>query len=412
MGILRVDTDPAKLGLDPSRLARLDRRLARFVDQGRLPGWQTIVTRHGEVAHASCYGRRDVAADQPVADDTLFRIYSMTKPITSVAAMMLWEQGELGLDDPIARWLPEFAATRVYLAGSDLAPATVPAVRPITVRHLLTHTSGLTYSFHRIHPVDAMYRKAKLDEFGGPGITLAEMSERWAEQPLAFQPGDEWLYSVATDVLGRLVEVVSGKPLAEFFDEQILGPLGMHDTMFVVDAERAPRLAQLYQATADGFSTVGPVARAALSERWASGGGGLTSTAYDYHRFTQMLLRGGELDGVRLLAPGTIDRMRTNHLPGHVDIQTYGQPIYAETPMRGVGFGLGFATTIDVAASAMAASPGDFGWGGMAGTAFTIDPVLDLTILFFTQVIPPSALPIRQLLRQLVHAAVVESHPS
>jgi CubicO group peptidase (beta-lactamase class C family) len=408
MGILRVDTDPAELGLDPERLARIDRRLARFVDEGRLPGWQTIVTRHGEVVHASRYGHRDVAADLPVEDDTLFRIYSMTKPITSVAAMMLWEQGELGLDDPIATWLPEFASPRVYRAGTDLAPATVPAIRPITVRHLLTHTSGLTYSFHRIHPVDAMYRKAKLDEFGDQGVTLADMSRSWADQPLVFQPGDEWLYSVATDVLGRLIEVVSGQPLADFFAEHILGPLGMHDTMFVVDGERAPRLAQLYQATADGFATVGAVAKAAVSERWTSGGGGLSSTAYDYHRFTQLLLRGGELDGVRLLSPGTIARMRSNHLPGNVDIEAFGRPIYAETPMRGVGFGLGFSTTIDVAASAMAASTGDYGWGGMAGTAFTVDPELDLTILFFTQVIPPSALPIRQLLRQLVHAAVVD----
>jgi CubicO group peptidase (beta-lactamase class C family) len=405
---IEVTADPAEVGVDAGRLARLDHRLARFVDEGRLPGWQAAVSRRGRVVHASCYGQRDVAANLPVQPDTLFRIFSMTKPITSVAAMMLWEHGEFELTDPISRWLPEFAEPRVYLAGSDLAPATEPATEPIRVQHLLTHTAGLTYAFMRAHPVDARYRAAGLDEFTSVNGTLAEMSRRWAEQPLLFQPGSGWQYSVATDVLGRLVEVVSGLSLDAFFDKHILQPLGMTDTWFVVPEAERHRLAELYTATADGFGTAGPLARIALTERWPSGGAGLVSSAHDYHRFSQLLLRGGELDGVRLLAPSTVRRMATNHLPGGADLATFGRPLYAETPLRGVGFGLGLSTTIDVVASGMAASPGDFGWGGLASTVFTVDPARELTMAFYTQLIPSSALPIRPLLRQLVHQALLD----
>jgi CubicO group peptidase (beta-lactamase class C family) len=225
---------------------------------------------------------------------------------------------------------------------------------------------------------------------------------------LLFQPGSGWQYSVATDVLGRLVEVVSGLSLDAFFDKHILHPLGMTDTWFVVPEAERQRLAELYTATADGFGTAGPLARIAFTERWPSGGAGLISSAHDYHRFSQLLLRGGELAGVRLLAPSTVRRMATNHLPGGADLATFGRPLYAETPLRGIGFGLGLSTTIDVVASGMAASPGDFGWGGLASTVFTVDPVRELTMLFFTQLIPSSTLPIRPLLRQLVHQALLD----
>ncbi|MGI8667672.1 MAG: serine hydrolase domain-containing protein [Jatrophihabitans sp.] len=404
---IEVSTDPAELGFDAGRLARIDSRLARFVDEGRLAGWQVVVTRRGQVAHASCYGQRDVARNLPIEPDTLYRIYSMTKPVTSVAAMMLWEQGEFQLTDPIAQWLPEFAEPRVYVAGSDLAPATVPATEPIRVRHLLSHTAGLTYSFLRGHPVDARYRNAGLDEFANPGSSLAELSTRWAEQPLLFQPGSQWCYSVATDVLGRLVEVISGMSLNAFFDKHIIGPLGMTDTSFVVAEQHRNRLAELYTATPDGFARAGSLAEAAFTERWPSGGAGLVSSAADYHRFSQLLLRGGELAGVRLLAPATVALMSANQLPGGVDLASFGRPLYAESPMRGVGFGYGLSTTIDVAASGMAASVGDYGWGGLASTAFTVDPARELTMLLFTQLIPSSALPLRGLLRQLVHQAIV-----
>ncbi len=405
---IEATADPAELGFDAERLARIDRRLGRFVDDGRLAGWQAVVSRRGQVVHASCYGRRDVANDLPIEPDTLFRIYSMTKPITSVAAMMLWEQGEFLLTDPISKWLPEFAEPRVYVAGSDLAPATVPAIEPIRVHHLLSHTAGLTYGFTRTHPVDARYRSAGLDEFAPSERTLAQMSQAWAAQPLVYQPGAEWLYSVATDVLGRLIEVISGVPLDAFFDKQLLGPLGMTDTSFVVAEDDRGRLAELYNATPDGFAKSTAAGAAVLTPRWLAGGHGLVSSAADYHRFSQLLLRGGELDGIRLLAPSTLALMTTNQLPDGADLASFGRPLYAETPLRGVGFGYGLSRTIDVAASGMAGSVGDFGWGGLASTAFVVDPARELTMLFFTQLIPSTALPLRPLLRQLVHQAIID----
>jgi CubicO group peptidase (beta-lactamase class C family) len=408
MNAVEVELDPAEAGLDPGRLARIEPRLARYVEDGLMPGWLAVISRHGKIVYVGCHGQRDVARGLPVQADTLFRIYSMTKPITSVAAMMLWEHGEFELNDPISKWLPEFAEPRVFQGGTDLNPVTLPATEPIRVRHLLTHTAGLTYSFHRSHPVDARYRAAGLDEFGDGSPTLAEMSQRWAAQPLVFQPGSEWLYSVATDVLGRLIEVISGQSLDSFFDEHILGPLGMSDTHFTVAAADADRLAQLYTAIPNGFAPVGSRSQSALADRWKSGGGGLTSTAWDYHRFSQLLLRGGELDGVRLLAPSTVTLIRTNQLPGGVDLQVYGRPVFAESPMPGVGFGYGVSTIIDLPASRLAGSVGDFGWGGLASTVFTVDPARQLTITFFTQLIPSSALPIRPLLRQLVHQAIVD----
>ncbi len=409
MTAIEVSTDPAELGFDAARLARIDSRLARFVDEGRLPGWQTVISRRGEIVHASCYGQRDSANGLPIESDTLYRIYSMTKPITSVAAMMLWEQGEFLLTDPISTWLPEFAEPRVYVAGSDLAPSTVPATEPIRVQHLLSHTSGLTYGFMRSHPVDARYRNAGLDEFASTDASLAEMSQKWAAQPLVFQPGSEWQYSVATDVLGRLIEVISGMPLDAFFDKHILGPLGMIDTSFHVPEHQRHRLAELYTFAPQGFAKAGSgLADAVLTRRWPSGGGGLVSTAHDYHRFSQLLLRRGELDSVRLLAPATIALMTTNQLPGGQDIAGYGRPLFAETPLNGVGFGYGFSVTTDLPATGMAGSVGDYGWGGLASTAFTVDPALELTMCFYTQLIPSSALPLRPLLRQLVHQAILE----
>jgi len=403
---LHVSTDPGELGLDRQRLERIEQRLARFVDEGRLPGWQVVVSRHGQVGYLCHYGRRDVARDLPIEPDTMYRIYSMTKPITAVAAMMLIERGELLLTDPIADWLPEFAEPRVYVGGSDQAPATVPSREPIRVWHLLTHTSGLTYGFLRGHPVSMRYLAAGLDELGSADATLAELCRGWAAQPLVFEPGREWQYSVSLDVLGRLVEVISGQSLDAFFAQHILGPLGMPDTHFTVPADKRDRVAELYQATPDGFAPATRMAAGAFTPGWPSGGGGLTSTAHDYWRFTQFLLGGGRLDGVRLLAPSTVAMMRRNYLPGNQDLASFGRPLFAESPMYGVGFGLGMSVTIDPAAAGIAASVGDFGWGGLASTAFTIDPELDLTFEFYTQLVPSSALPIRPLLRQLVHQAL------
>ncbi len=226
--VVEQDADPAEVGLDAARLARIDAHFRRYVDDGRLPGWTILVTRHGRVAHLTTYGRRDVDAGEPVEVDTVFRIYSMTKPITSVAAMMLYERGLFELTDPISKYLPEFAGPRVYTGGSDLKQVTVPATEPIRVWHLLTHTAGLTYGFHRTHPVDAVYRARGYEWSAPAGKDLAGAVADWAEIPLLFQPGAEWNYSVASDVLGRLVEVVSGRALDAFFAEEVLGPLG-HD---------------------------------------------------------------------------------------------------------------------------------------------------------------------------------------
>jgi CubicO group peptidase (beta-lactamase class C family) len=412
VGELQVEVEPRDVGIDAARLNRLPAYLDGLVEAGRLPGWQLALSRGGRLAYVGGGGFRHVEQRLPVEPDTLWRIYSMTKPITSVAAMMLWEEGAFELTDPVSAFLPSFADVRVYTGGSDLKPVTVPAQEPIRIWHLLTHTSGLTYGFHRVHPSDALLRGAGYEWTFPPGVTLAQAVDTWASVPLLFEPGAEWNYSLATDVLGRVVEVVSGQRLDRFFAERILGPLGMTDTSFGV-AERDPadadRLARLYAATPSrrlvAADAVGaPFIRPAAAH---SGGGGLVSTAHDYHRFLLMLRGGGELDGVRLLGPRTVAAMTRNHLPGGADLDTFGRPLYAETPFRGVGFGLGFAVVLDAVRSHSASSPGEYSWGGAASTAFWVDPLEDITCVFMTSVFPSSALPVRSMLRQLVAQALV-----
>ncbi|RSD10563.1 serine hydrolase domain-containing protein [Amycolatopsis eburnea] len=409
MAELKVEVDPAEAGFDADRLRRLDAHFDRYVEDGRLPGWLAVVSRHGRVVHVGRGGHRDVEADLPVETDTLWRIFSMTKPITSVAAMMLVEEGLLELDDPISRWLPEFASPRVFVKGSALAPVTEPATSPIRVWHLLTHTAGLTYGFHHGHPVDAIYRAAGFEWGTPPGADLAECTRQWAALPLLFQPGAEWNYSIATDVLGRLVEVVSGLPLDEFFSSRIFTPLGMTDTDFV--ATSLSRLAALYvrdpssgrAVRNDAFGRSGTARPDCLS-----GGGGLVSSAGDYWRFTEMLLRGGELDGVRLLSPRTVSLMASNHLPGHVDLEAFGRPLFAEMPFDGHGFGLGFSVLEDPVKARTLSSAGEFAWGGAASTAFWVDPDEDLTVGFYTQLLPSSTYRLRPQLRQLVYQALLD----
>jgi len=412
---LKADVDPAEVGFDAARLDRIDRHFARYVDDGRLPGWLLTVRRHGRLAHVARCGSRDLEAGLPVTDDTVWRIYSMTKPVTSVAAMMLYEEGALALTDPVSAFIPAFKDVRVYAGGSDLRQQTVPAVEPVRVWHLLTHTSGLTYGFHRVHPVDALYRAAGF-EWGTPrGADLARACDLWAGFPLLFEPGTEWNYSVATDVLGRVVEVASGQRLDEFFTDRILRPLGMTDTAFWAGPAAQPRLAALYAPGQDGQATrFDAFGKGALTEpRMLSGGGGLVSTAADYDRFTQMLLHrpdspAGELDGMKLLSPRTVRYMARNHLPGGVDLETFGRPLFAEAPFRGVGFGLGFAVLIDPVPGQVVGSTGEISWGGAASTAFWIDQEADLTVSFFTQLLPSSTYPIRPQLRQLVYQALTD----
>jgi CubicO group peptidase (beta-lactamase class C family) len=414
VGELKAEIAAAEAGFDLERLQRIDRHFARYVDDGRLPGWLLTVSRYGRLVHVSRYGSRDMEAGLAVEDDTLWRIYSMTKPVTSVAVMMLYEEGRLALTDPVSSYIPAFGGVRVYAGGSDLRPVTVPATEPVRIWHLLTHTSGLSYGFHRVHPVDAMYRAAGYEWATPPGVDLAQACDIWAGIPLLFQPGAEWNYSVATDVLGRVIEVVSGQGLDESLSARILRPLGMTDTTFHVSGDDLGRLAALYTPGVGGAATrldaLGDAARSRPD--MLSGGGGLVSTAGDYHRFTQLLLHradspAGELDGVRLLSPGTVRYMTRNHIPGGLDLETFGRPLFAEYPFRGVGFGLGFAVVTDPVLGKVVCSEGEFSWGGAASTAFWIDPSQELAVSFFTQLLPSSALPIRPQLRQLVYQALV-----
>ena len=413
MGGLQAEVDPAEVGLDPHRLQRIDRHFARYVDDGRLPGWLITVSRHGRLAHVSCYGSRDLEASLPVEPDTLWRIYSMTKPVTSVATMMLYEEGAFELTDPVSNFIPSFAGVRVYAGGSDLRQVTVPATEPVRIWHLLTHTSGLTYGFHRVHPVDALYRAAGFEWAYPRGTDLAAACDIWAGLPLLFQPGTEWNYSVATDVLGRVIEVVSGQRLDEFFAARVFGPLGMTDTAF--HAGDTARLAALYTPGKDGkaarLDALGDAAR--KPPVMLMGGAGLVATAADYHRFTQMLLDradspAGELDGARLLGPRTARYMMRNHLPGGVDLETFGRPLYPEFPFRGIGFGLGLAVVIDPAAGRVSCSDGELAWGGAASTSFWVDQDAELTVSFFTQLLPSSAHRLRPQLRQLVYQALTD----
>jgi CubicO group peptidase (beta-lactamase class C family) len=412
---LKAEADPAELGLDPARLARLDRHYRRYVDDARLPGWLITVSRHGRLAHVSCYGSRDLEAGLPVETSTLWRIFSMTKPVTSVAAMMLYEEGAFELTDPVSAFIPSFEDVGVYAGGSDVRPLTVPAAEPVRIWHLMTHTSGLTYGWHHSHPVDARYRTAGF-EWGQPrGLDLAQCVDAWAAQPLLFQPGTQWNYSVATDVLGRLVEVVSGQALDEFFASRILGPLGMTDTAFSAAEADAGRLGELYIVGEGGRlarnETLGRAGR--RRPDMLSGGAGLVSTAGDYHRFTQMLLGlpdspAGELDGVRLLGPRTVAYMTRNHLPGGADLDAFGIPLDPRAPQRGVGFGLGFAVVVDPVARRTLGSAGEYSWGGAASTVFFVDPAEELTASFYTQFMPSTAYPIRPQLRQLIYQALCD----
>jgi CubicO group peptidase (beta-lactamase class C family) len=401
-----------ELGFDPDRLAHLDAFLARYVDDGRLPGFQIALTRHGELAHFASYGRRDVEAGLPVEDDTIFRLYSMTKPITAVAALQQWERGDFLLTDLVSDFIPSFGELKVWRSGTTVKPLYDPVTEPMRIWHLFTHTSGLAYGFAQVHPVDAMYRKAGM-EWGVPsGVDLAQLCDLLATMPLLFQPGTEWNYGMSTDVLGMVVESVAGRPLADVIAEEVLAPLGMVDTSWYVPDGKIDRLAALYTPApgtrlATRLDAFGDAAKKPPSA--TLGGSGLVGTTADYLRFAAMLRGRGELDGVRLLAPGTVDYMATNHLPGAADLTEYGRPLFAETTFDGVGFGLGVSVAVDPAKAKVPYSVGEFGWGGAASTAFWVDPVLDMTVVFMTQLLPSDTHPIRPQLRSLVKSALI--HP-
>ncbi|MEV6805004.1 serine hydrolase domain-containing protein [Streptomyces sp. NPDC051132] len=405
MAELRQDAEAAEAGLDAGALDRLDRHFARHVDEGRLPGYLVAVARGGRVAHLTVYGLRDVAAGLPVEPDTLWRIYSMTKPVTAVAVLMLAQEGRLSLDDPVDRHLPAFAAPRVYTGGTGAGMRTRPAAGPILIRQLLTHTAGLTFGFYHRHPVDELYRAAGLEYAVPPGKDLAETVELYARMPLQFDPGTRWNYSVASNVLGRVIEVVSGQPLDAFFAERILGPLGMTDTGFHLAPGQQERLAELYGETDEGG--IEPIAGLPVQgrPRFLSGSGGLVSSAHDYHRFMELLRRGGELDGIRLLSPGTLALMTRNQLPGGAAIRSFGAPVHRGPAMDGLGFGFNVSVVTDPARTLAPSHLGSYGWTGVATTAFWVDPAHDLTVQFMTQV-RPKGLKVLPELRRLVHEAI------
>lgn len=408
MGQVHIEVEPEEVGFDAARLRRIDRHFDRYVADGRLPGWLILVARHGKVAHLATRGMRDIEAEAPVETDTLFRIYSMTKPITSVAAMMLYEQGAIELTDPVSEYIPSFADMRVYTGGPQHKVETRPATEPMRIWHLLTHTSGLTYGFQRVHPVDGIHRFRGFDVGIPTTLDLAECCAEWAQIPLLFDPGQAWNYSVATDVLGRVVEVVSGQYLDEFFREQILHPLGMYDTSFWAAEENADRVAALYLADKTGKVGHKAEANATKQRTMLSGGGGLLSSAADYHRFLRMLLGRGQLDGIRLLGSRTVDFMTRNHLPGGANLDTYAIGTLSEESNAGRGFGLGFAVVNDPIAGKVLTGSGEYSWGGMASTEFWVDPASELSVLFLTQLMPAGTHPIRSQLRQLVYQALVD----
>ena len=404
---MEIDTRPEDVGLSTPRLARITQWMQRWVDSGRLPGLLVAIVSNDRLAWFQTCGYRDVERKRVVEPDTIYRIYSMTKPITTVAALMLYEEGCFQLDDPIAKFIPAFTDTKVFESGDAESFTTVPLARPVTIHDLMIHTSGLTYSFQHEHAVDALYRKHRI-EFNADIGPLAEVVEATAAQPLVFQPGTRWNYSVSTDVLGRLVEIWSGLPLDTFFDERIFEPLGMCDTGFRVPEGQGGRLASSYARTDDGgLALVDPASESRFLEPAAtlSGGGGLVSTAADYLRFTRMLRGHGTLGGARLLGRKSVELMTMNHLPG--DLVDMGRPRFAEMPFAGIGFGLGVSVMLDPAKARILGSSGEYAWGGMASTAFWVDPAEDLIVLLLTQLMPSSAYPIRRELRALTYQALL-----
>jgi CubicO group peptidase (beta-lactamase class C family) len=401
------------LGFSKARLERIDRFIQdRYVGPGRLPCAQLLIARRGELAHQTVLGRQDLERDIPLAGDSVFRIYSMTKPITSVVLMSLVEEGRIALDDPVASYIPEWTDIGVFQAGLPGAWAATPPDRPMQVVDLLRHTSGLTYSFHYRTNVDAAYRRLDLENMHGER-DLAGMVQELGRLPLDFSPGAGWNYSISTDVLGHIIERVTGETLDEVFQARIFGPLKMVDTGFFVREDQRARFAACYEARPGGGLRLqdDPAASAFLAPpRLLSGGGGLVSTAADYLRFCNMLLNGGELEGARILAPRTIRLMTTNHLPGGGDLTQHSRSMFSESANAGIGFGLGFAVAFDPARALVPSSPGESYWGGMASTGFWVDPQEQVAVVLMTQLMPSSSTPIRRELRTLVYSALMETN--
>jgi len=411
-----------RAGMSMARLATLDKVMkARYVDTGVLPGILTQVYRKGEIVHTGMSGVMDIARKKPMREDALFRIYSMTKPITAVALMMLAEEGKLGLEDEVHVHIPEWKNLRVYASGVPSLVAntagqfiTLPVERRMKVVDLVTHTSGLTYGFMSRTAVDAEYRRLKLGDFQTPG-GLEEFIAQLAAIPLDFTPGKHWNYSVSIDVMGYLVQKLSGISFGEFLRTRLFEPLGMKDTAFHVTPDKIERFASCYMPGKGGALTLqddSEKSTYAAPPKLESGGGGLVSTAHDYMRFCRMMLGGGTLDGVQILSPKTVQMFSMNLLPDGkllTDIVA-GEGLFSEAGYRGIGFSIGCGVTMDPAKTLLPGSPGEFFWGGAASTAFWIDPAEDFAVVFMTQVMGTDArLTLRRDLRTLAYAAMTES---
>ena len=405
--------DAGTLGFDDERLARIAPFLARtYIDSGRLPNAQLVIARDGQPVHYTKLG--SMGDDKrELRDDALFRIASMTKPVTSIAFMQLVEQCEVALEEPVARIFPEFADLKVYAGGGGAIPfAPGKPAGAMRFVDLLTHMSGLTYGLQNRNNIDAAYRENNFD-FARDHLDSDAFIEKLSKLPLEFAPGTGWNYSVSTDVLGVAVERISGMRLGDYFERHIFAPLGMTDTHFGVAEGQSERLVDAY-AYQPGHAPkmINAGATSKLNEPGAfdSGGGGLIGTIADYHRFSTMLLNGGELDGARIVSPKTIRLMRTNHLPNNADLTEMSSSLFSEANNAGTGFGLGFAMVIDPSKTLMPSSEGEFYWGGAYSTAFFVDPVERITMVFMTQVYPSSTYPIRRQLKTLIYSALTDSY--
>ena len=406
--MMLAPSDARDLGFLPGRLERIPAFLkAKYLDTGRLPHAALLVGRGDEIAHLSVQG--NAQAGQPLKEDAIFRIASMTKPITSIAFMQLVEQGKVALSEPVAKYIPEFADLGVFVAGGGAIPfVTRTPASPLRVIDLMRHTSGFTYSFQERTAIDAAYRKTDLEHW--VKNDSKSFIDHLAGIPLQFDPGTCWNYSVSTDVLGILVERISGQSLGAYFAEHIFGPLGMTDTGFKVPASEAHRVPECFVFDAKEKKKL--TDKAGDESLWAkgwnfeSGGGGLVSTLADYHRFCRMLLNGGAFDGVQIVGPKTLELMTANLLPGGGDLTLHSKSLFSEAENAGIGFGLGFACNIDPAATMIPGSKGEFYWGGMYSTGFFVDPVEDIIMVFMTQLMPSSTYPVRREVKTMIYSAL------
>ncbi len=400
-----MEIEAKRAGLSAERLAWIGDHLDRsYIQSGKIAGCQVLVARHGHVAYQESLGLMDRERNRPMRDDTIFRIFSMTKPITSIALMTLYERGLFQIDDPVGKFIPSWRDKRVYVSGEGESMETREPDRPMTMRHILSHTSGLSHGMTQ-HPVDRLYGGRQV--LRGGNATLAGLADRLADVPLHFSPGERWMYGYSTDICAYLVEVISGMPFDRFLQQTIFDPLRMKDTAFYVPDEKLERFAANYLRQPDKTLRLvaDPMASGRQPPTFLSGGGGLTSTSADYFRFCEMLRRGGELDGARIIGSRTLRLMTQNHLAGGQDLTTMARGPFSETAYEGVGFGLGFATTLDSVAAGMPGQ-GDFYWGGLASTIFWVDPQEDLEVIFMTQLMPSTSFNFRGQIKSIVYGAI------